>query len=334
MTMFHRPQKYRLSSEYITTLDVTPDRLAVGTASGEIILLPGGKLQGEQDYSIGGVAFSRDGEWLSAVGQGGKVWVWQQGELVTTLEQGNAWIDQLAWHPQTGEFVFSLGRYLQIWSREIRDIVHTIDFANSAVRTLDWHPQGEWLAVGGYQGVKCWFRPDWYKDPVCFDLPTSGEVVKWNPDGHYLALITIDGLVVILDWLNDRFADFPWRLQGFPGKIRGLEWLGRDRLITWSGTEIVVWKLHPDPLIGWEPTVLEGHTDLVNVVSPCPTKNLLASGGKDGLVIIWQGNRLLQTLLIQQEVTCMKWRDTNLIVATIEGEVWQWQHAKAKGFGR
>jgi WD40 repeat protein len=332
--MYHCSQKYQLSSEYITTLDVTPDRLVVGTASGEIILVPGGKLLEEQDYSIDVVGFSRDGEWLSGAGQGGRVWVWHRSELVTTLEQGDAWIDRLAWHPQAGEFVFSLGRYLQIWSKEIRDIVHTIDFTNSAVRTLDWHPQGEWLTTGGYQGIKSWFRPDWDRDPVCFDLPTSAEVVKWNPDGHYLAAITIDGLVMIFDWLDDQFANFPWRLQGFPGKIRGLEWSGRHKLVTWSGTEIVVWKLHPDPLIGWEPTVLEGHTDLINVVSACTTNNLLASGGKDGLVIIWQGNKLHQTLLIEQEITGIKWRNSNLIVATIDGEVCEWQNTRAKGFGK
>ncbi len=333
--MYHCSQKYHLSTEYITTLDVTPDRLAVGTASGEIILVPGGKLLEEQDYSIDVVGFSQNGEWLSGAGQGGSVWVWYRSELVATLEQGDAWIDQLAWHPQAGEFVFSLGHCLQIWSREVRDIVHRIDFVNAAVRTLDWHPQGEWLTTGDYQGIKSWFRPDWHREPVCFDLTTSVvEVVKWSPDGQYLAAITIDGLVIIFDWLNDRFADFPWRLQGFPGKIGGLEWSSRHKLVTWSGKEIVLWKLHPDPLIGWEPIVLEGHTDLVNVVSACSTKNLLASGGKDGLVIIWQGNKLHQTLLIEQEITCIKWRDTNLFVATIDGKVWEWQNTRAKGFGK
>ncbi|MCA1904787.1 MAG: hypothetical protein LDL47_08135, partial [Cyanobacteria bacterium KgW148] len=62
-------------SEYITTLAVTPDRAAVGTAGGEVVLLPATQLLTEEEDPIGVVAFSSDGAWLSAAGQGGKVWI-------------------------------------------------------------------------------------------------------------------------------------------------------------------------------------------------------------------------------------------------------------------
>ena len=317
------PQCYSFS-EYITSLAVTTDRAAVATAAGEVFLIPGEQvLEGEDP--IGVVAFSSDGSWLSAAGQGGKVWIWRDGQLQQTLDQGDTWIDHLAWHPRLGEFAFSLGRHLQIWSTEIQDIVHTIDFENSAIRALAWHPTGEWLTAGGYQGIKSWNRSDWLDDPICFDLPTAAEAVAWSPQGQYLAAATIDGLVIIFDWLDDRFGDFPWRLHGFPGKIRGIKWFTEQKLVTWSGTEIVIWKLHPDPIVGWQPTVLEGHTDWVNDVSCHGAKNLLASGGKDGLVLVWQGKQLLQTLSVQEEISCLTWQKDSLLVGTIEGKVWQWQ---------
>ncbi|NJM27849.1 MAG: WD40 repeat domain-containing protein [Pseudanabaena sp. RU_4_16] len=357
-----KPQWRTSLSEYVTDLAWHPhgQTLAAATAAGEIVLYDESApvaqklsvLHPPNDVSIDCLSFSANGAWLAAAGQEGKIHLWsvekkesEQHEFahVTTLEQGHDWIDRLVWHPTRAEFAFSLGKYVQVWNAERQDIVTTVNFDASSVLALNWHPSGDWLTVGGYQGIKMWSVADWDEDPVYFEMPTATGAIAWDARGKYLAANTIDKTVVLMPWVGKDFDTQPWRMQGFPGKIRAFAWSDVQEqaepiLVTTSGDEVVVWRKHSNPNIGWEGEVLRGHVGNVNLVMFQPHTSLLASAGEDGIVSLWQDaavwNQSLDTST--SEITCLQWHPqlSKIAAGNAQGGLLVWhKFVKATGFG-
>lgn len=361
------PQLRLRLSEYVTTIAWSPDgnRLAAATAAGEVVIVHSDRLQTTlkdehlivlqppTDASVDCLSFSADGQWLAAAGQDGKIKVWEilhtpHPTLAFTLDQGNTWIDHLVWHPTKAEFAFSLGKYVQVCDPQQQDIITTVNFDQSSVLALNWHPSGEWLTVAGYQGLKMWQSHDWDEDPLNFELPTAASIMAWDYTGEYLATNTLDKMVILIQWLGDSFDGSPWRMQGFPGKIRSVTWsqILDDRkgkvkapiCVTTSGAEAVVWRRHPDDYVGWEGEVLLGHTGNVNLVGFQPQSTLLATAGVDGIVSLWTGAmHWAQTLNDSKaEITCLQWQPQGqkLAIGNAEGELILWSlSTNAKGFG-
>jgi WD40 repeat protein len=353
-----KPQCRVTLGEYVTAIAWSPNGqiLAGASAAGEVVIWlesnpPAQRLTSihpPTETSIDCLGFSADGRWLAAAGQNGKILLWSVSERsevkhVTTLEQGNEWIDRLVWHPTRAEFAFSLGKYVQVWSAEHQDIVTTVNFDASSVLALNWHPSGDWLTVGGYQSIKMWQASDWYEDPIDFEMPTATGVMAWDAKGQYLAANTLDKNVVLMLWLGTNFDTQPWRMQGFPGKIRAFAWSdvpgqAEPVLVTTSGDEAVVWRKHINPNIGWEGEVLRGHTGNVNLVMFQPKTFLLASAGEDGMVSLWQGADEWQQTLdsSSSEITCLQWHPQlcKLAVGNAQGDLIVWnKFMKPTGFG-
>ncbi|QUY42550.1 WD40 repeat domain-containing protein [Acaryochloris marina] len=250
-------------------------------------------LQTGTGQSVDALAYSADGHFLAAGGQDGRVFIWEMSgdppTLVTCLENPRAWVDQLAWHPRRQELVFSLGRYAQVWEAETQQVLTTLAFESSSVLDLAWHPQQDWLAVGGHQGVKIW--QDWDQDPEIREISGSSLCVSWSPDGQYLASGNLDPTLVV--WPSDKTT--PWRMTGFPGKVRQLAWSVVDAthlLSAASGSCVTTWQREGD---GWEAELLDGHTQAVNAIAFQPNSTLLVSAAADDYLCLWQGGyKLIQ----------------------------------------
>ncbi|MDP5337713.1 MAG: hypothetical protein NWQ28_03945, partial [Nodularia sp. (in: cyanobacteria)] len=164
-------------SDYVTAIAWSPhDKIFVATtAAGEVVLWNDGNLttlQTGNGTSVDCVAFSPDGKFLAIGGQDGQVKIWQDTELIATLENAPAWVDKLAWSPTINQLAFSLGRYVQVWDADTKEVVVTLNFDNSSVLGIDWRSDGQYLAIGGYQGVKIWDSQNWDQEPYVLDMPS------------------------------------------------------------------------------------------------------------------------------------------------------------------
>ncbi len=351
------PQSQITLSEYVTAIawSANSKYLAAATASGELALFDDAKtgndlaqkqteLQAPTEISVDCLGFSADSCWLASGGQDGKVRVWkldgEQFAIATTLDLGKTWIEHLAWHPRRAEFAFSFGKYVQIWSAETLDIVTTLYFEQSTVLAIAWHPNGDSLSVSGDGGIKVWSAKDWYEDPIVFEAPTAIAKLVWDHAGEYLVANTLDNLVVVMQWLGSDFDASPWRMQGFPGKIRSFDWSASKTsplLCSSSGSDVVVWEKHADLNVGWEGEVIKGHNSIVGFVAFKPKTETLVSADENGRITIWKNAKdWIQALDTPMgAITALQWQPQGkkLAAANADGELMLWtESSQGKGF--
>ena len=334
-------------SDYVTVVTWSPDgTIAASSAPGEVMLLQSEEtnlLQSANGKSVDCLAFSKDGQFLAAGGQDGGVNIWQlnAGELIASLKNAPAWVDQMAWSPSSNLLAFSLGRFVQVWDADQREIAATLDFAESSVLNINWHPNGQGLTVGGYQGVKIWNPQDWDDDPYMMSVDSASLAIAWSPDGKYLASGNLDRTITVLEWNNPH----PWIMRGFPGKIRHLAWsqaltkTGAPLLASASAECIVVWEKHPDVSRAWEGRVIERHTEVVQAITFQPNTFLLASASEDGCVCLWhKAKSIAQNLSGAPDgFSCLAWHPQGhqLAAGGNNGEILIWSPSqRGQGFGR
>ncbi|ELS33740.1 MULTISPECIES: WD40 repeat domain-containing protein [Pseudanabaena] len=353
----NKPQSQITLSEYVTAIawSANSKYLAVATAAGELALfddeIAGSQIAQKQrelqpptEISLDCLGFSADSRWLAAGGQDGKVRVWSLASeiptIAATLDLGNKWIEHLAWHPTRNELAFSFGKYVQIWSAKTLDIITTLNFENSTILAIAWHPLAPYFMVGGDGGVMTWNAQDWYEDPVPFEIPTAVSQLSWSKTGEYLVASTLDNLVIVMHWLGHKFDPSPWRMQGFPGKIRSFDWSESKKsplLSSSSGSDVVVWSNHIDPNIGWEGELLKGHNSIVGSVAFKPKSETLASADENGRITIWKNAKdWVQALDTPMgKITALQWQPQGkkLVAANADGELMIWtESSQGKGF--
>jgi WD40 repeat protein len=232
-------------AEYITAIAWSPNapHWAASSAAGEVVTWTGQELiylQPAHHYSIDCLGYDATGQYLAAAGQQGKLQVWADRQLITTLEYPRTWIDRLAWHPTQPLLAFSTGKEVQLWDAAQQKIVATLNFDKSTVCDLAWQPQGDFLAIAGYQGVEVWQWPNDEAERLGVD--TSVHAVAWSSDGQYLAAATLDRQLSIA---RIGELEMPWVMRGFPGKIQKLAWW-QDSLAVISGEQLVWWQYTDD----------------------------------------------------------------------------------------
>ena len=345
--------------EYVTAVAWCPEgtRLAASSAAGEVVLYTLSSsdqpllLQTAQDESVDALAISADGQFLAAGGQAGTVWIWSlkgdalaASEPIATLPNPRTWIDRLQWHPHLPLLAFSLGRYAQVWQATDQTVITTLAFETSSVLDIDWHPQGQKLSLGGNQSIKTWHLANWDDDPTIQEIGAASGVISWSPDGLYLASGNNDRSVMV--WPTNSDSPNPWRMTGFPGKVRQLAWsqttaslTGAAPLLASVSIEgIVVWRKEATPEAGWTPQVLDSHQRAVRGVAFQPGTLLLASAAEDGYVYLWhKAARLAQTLTgASAGFSCLSWspQGNNLAAGGSQGELLVWSETNAgQGFG-
>jgi WD40 repeat protein len=333
--------------DYIVAIAWSPvgNTVAVAAGDGEVRLLKDFAplaLCPSTGKSIDALGFSRDGQWLAAGGQDGRVRVWQMdGEIPIVVETivCDFWIDRLVWSPVCNQLAFNQGKTVQIWDADAGESVIVLE-SSSAPQDIRWSPDGRHLAIAIQSNVHIWNAQNWNAPRYQWELMSPVSSIAWSADGVYLACAIHDHSVGILDWSKAQQvqdaptheSELPMLLQGFPGKVRRLGWsdfpasAALSPVLAAATRELVtMWMPTSDDLDHW---VLDLHDGNVLDVAFQPKNGLLASLSEEGKIILWQAAVEAAQVLEgpQSGLSCLAWdpQGQHLAAGGPQGEFLIW----------
>lgn len=270
---------------YIAVLAWAPDShtVAIGTDAGTVAVLETAERRDrELAHHPGGVlALSWTPSRILASG-GRDAHIALDGHALDT--GGRGWIERLAWRPDGGLLAVAVGRRVQFWTPQLecRDV--SADFP-ATVTCLAWHPKGIVCAAGSYGGVRL-LRANGAAIDRRLDWTGSVLELCFSPDGSRLAHGNQDASVHFWDL---RKTGGELEMSGYETKVRELAWSPDGRwLATGGGSTATLWDFHRrrGPA-GSRPLELDRHTDRITTLAFHPAGARLATGARDGLVLIW-----------------------------------------------
>lgn len=115
-------------------------------------------------------------------------------------------------------------------------------------------------------------------------------------------------------------------MSGYPGKVSRLDWDSRSRYLASSaGNEAIVWDFAGAGPTGTEPRRLHRHVDRVNDLAFMPRQPVLATGGEDGLIIVWSvpTGKITHLSILDEPVSALRWNpvSADLAVGTAYGTI-------------
>ena len=267
-------------------------RLAALTAAGSVWLADGTaeSLRRIGGHAEGGLAIASEptGLLLATGGQDGMIRLWDSkaGVQTAAIETGAVWIERLAWRPDGSGVAATLGRRVGVWNA-MGLLVGRSDEQASTAADIAWHPDGSRLAVAVYGGVT-YLAPDGTGPIERVECKGSSLLLAWQPQARYLAVGNQDATVLFVVVESGDTL----QMWGFPTKVRSLAWSSDGRwLATGAGSGTVIWDASGAGPKGRTPLTLGGHDGFVTSVAWQPAGTVLASGGSDGQVCLFQPRR-------------------------------------------
>ncbi|MSQ93788.1 MAG: WD40 repeat domain-containing protein [Gemmataceae bacterium] len=269
------------------------------------------------------IAWSVDGLHLASAGQDGKVRVWDGMAVmqIHELSGGAAWVERVAWCPTANLLASAAGKKLRLWNLD-GEMLREYPDHPSTITDIQWKPNDALLASTAYGKLFLW-RPEEQIAVREFAWQGSILALAWSPNGEYLAAGTQDSSVHF--WVMKTGEDL--HMQGYLTKVRELAWDPTSRYLATGGAEVcTVWDCSGAGPAGSEPIQLEAHKETITFLAYQRQGTLLASGGEDGLVALWQPGKQLGALALAKHdapISQLAWSadDQRLAVGTADGNV-------------
>ncbi|MGX2032300.1 MULTISPECIES: WD40 domain-containing protein [Methylocaldum] len=323
------PQWRVVGDDYITALAWSPDgsTLAAASAGGPILLLvgeTGGVVHELPGHGLGTLAldWSCDGRWLASGGQDGKARVWDAGTgaEAMVLDGGSGWVEHVAWSPRGDLLSSAAGKFVKLWKND-GELCRVYGDHASTVTGLAWLRDGRRLATACYGGVKLW-RIDAVQAKKHFQWKGSFLSLSLSPNDEHLAAGCQDASLLVWNVKTAKNVG----MSGYPGKISLLNWDASSRyLASGADREAVLWNFSGPGPANREPFVLSRHIDRIADLRFHPKRDVLATVGQDGMLILWNiPEGIMKDLcILKNPLTRLAWspQGNMLAVGSAEGEV-------------
>ena len=269
------------------------EALVVGDAAGGVYVFDGksGKAiwtqRGVHEGGVLAVSIHPDQPVFATAGQDGRVLVWSvaEGRVILAVDVGSGWVENVAWSPDGKWLAASCARQVHAYGADgVR--VWCSDDHPSTVSAIAWSGTGE-LATACYGRVTFF---DASTGKLRQKLEWTGSLVSMvlSPDGDIVACGSQDNSVHF--WRRSTEQDS--MMSGYPGKPSALAFDETGTLLATGGGEAVtVWSFQGRGPEGTRPGVLERHVQTVTTLAFARRGPRLASGGRDGEVVVWSLGR-------------------------------------------
>ena len=220
---------------------------------------------------------------FATAGQDGRVLVWDaaEGQVSQAIEVGSEWVEHVAWSPDGRCLAASCSRQVCMYTPDGVQAWRSPDHP-STVSAIAWSSADE-LATACYGRVAFF---DATTGDLRQQLEWTGSLVSMalSPDGNVVACGSQDNTVHF--WRRSTEQDA--MMSGYPAKPAALAFDDTGTLLaTGGGEEVTVWSFEGKGPEGTRPGVLDLHVEPVTTLAFAPGVRRLASGDRDGAVVVW-----------------------------------------------
>ena len=301
------------------------EALVAGDAGGGVYAFDGSsgvaawERRGVHDGGVLSMAIHPSGSVFATAGQDGRILIWNaaEGQVSRAINVGSDWVENVAWSPDGQRLAASCPRRVHAYGADGAEVWRSDDHP-STVSAIAWSGAGE-LATA------CYGR-------VTFFEEATGELrqnLEWQGSLVSMALSSDEGIVACGSQDNSvhfwrRSTERDSEMFGYPGKPSALAFDDTNTLLaTGDGEAVTVWSFRRRGPEGTRPGVLEFHVQPVTTLAFAPGAIRLASGGRDGAVVVWSLRRSGQGRPVGAEdvgasVAELYWRPDGRALATLD----------------
>ena len=269
------------------------ESLVVGDAAGGVYAFDGrsGKTiwaqRGVHEGGVLALAVHPNRPAFATAGQDGRVLVWSaaEGQVSMAIDVGSDWVENVAWSRGGKRLAASCSRQVHAYGADGARIWRSDDHP-STVSAIAWSGTEE-LATACYGRVAFF---DVSTGELRQKLEWTGSLVSMvlSPDGDIVACGSQDNSVHF--WRRSTEQDS--MMSGYPAKPSALAFDDTGTLLATGGGEAVtVWSFQGSGPEGTRPGVLEHHVETVTTLAFARRGMRLASGARDGGVVVWSLGR-------------------------------------------
>ncbi len=304
--------------------------LLIGDVAGGIYAfdgLTGRKVWNRKEIHQGGLlamAVHPNGQSFATAGQDGCVQLWysETGELITQLQFGKGWVEHLSWNHNGKLLAVAISRRVHVFNSKGEE-QWTSSEQPSTISSIQWAETDE-LATSCY-GRVTFFDP--CNNKIIQELKWKGSLISMvlSPDGDIVACGSQDNSVHF--WRRSTGNDA--EMTGYPGKPSQLVFDQTGRFLATGGSEdITIWNFQGNGPEGTSPGRACLHPETISCLQFANNTSLLASGSKDGSVLVWyvdnngDGNPV-GGAFVGERVSAVCWRpdDSALAVTNSNGGI-------------